>query len=329
MGRLIIVAGASGAGKSFFLENATGLFPHIKIIKKLSTRKARSFEEEGKGDLIFNCTKSQISSCKYRYFYSTTSSKHFYGISKQEIDNALKGGKNPIVIVRCCTAIKLLKEDYPLSLVIYLQSILSGQDLQKKLVELGRTDIDLQERVARNKQDLDDYLTHFRDNIFDEVVINNYEEKGLISQLQEIACRKLKDTVERRQVFVIMSFRRELDNIFEAISQASRSLDEIGIRLKVIRIDKQMGDYKITEKIIEYIEKSELIVCDLTDERPNVYWELGYARGVNKKVISVAKYDTELHFDIKDFNTVFYKDAFDLMKKLSTEFKAFYSGEVL
>jgi nucleoside 2-deoxyribosyltransferase len=81
------------------------------------------------------------------------------------------------------------------------------------------------------------------------------------------------------------------------------------------------GDFKITDKIIECINKAGIIIADLTNERPNVYFELGYARGIEKEIISVAKTNTELHFDVKDWKTMFYSDSRELQSSLEKRFK--------
>src|SRR5262245_25415876 len=74
-------------------------------------------------------------------------------------------------------------------------------------------------------------------------------------------------------VFVISSFTREMEPIFEAISAAATTAGLHAERVKDIR-----GDYQITEKILAMIQQARFIVADLTHERPNVYFELGYAR---------------------------------------------------
>ena len=81
------------------------------------------------------------------------------------------------------------------------------------------------------------------------------------------------------------------------------------------------GDYKITNKIIELIEKARFVVADLTHERPNVYFELGYVRGVGKTIVTIARKGTKLHFDVKDWTCEFYTDSRSLEKQLIERFK--------
>lgn len=122
-------------------------------------------------------------------------------------------------------------------------------------------------------------------------------------------------------VFVIMSFTPDMDPIFEGIQAAGEIHG-----LQVERVKDVLGDYRITDKIIEMIHKARLIVADLTHEKPNVYFELGYARGLGKTVITTAREGTKLHFDIKDWTCTFYNDSRVLERHLRERF-AFELGK--
>ena len=78
-----------------------------------------------------------------------------------------------------------------------------------------------------------------------------------------------------------------------------------------------LGDYRITDRIIDMIKRAKFIVADLTYERPNVYFELGYARALGKTVLTTAKQDTEIHFDVKDWTYIPYEDENELESELS------------
>ena len=66
--------------------------------------------------------------------------------------------------------------------------------------------------------------------------------------------------------------------------------------------------------------KAYLVVADLTHERPNVYFELGYARGLSKTIITTARDGTPLHFDVKDWTCTFYNDSRVLERHLHERF---------
>src|SRR5437588_13112906 len=81
---------------------------------------------------------------------------------------------------------------------------------------------------------------------------------------------------ELNSVFLIMPFEgKGMDDIYSAIKDECRKLG-----LNTRRADEFAGGGMIINEITEMIENSEFIICDLTFERPNVYYELGYAHGV-------------------------------------------------
>ena len=88
-----------------------------------------------------------------------------------------------------------------------------------------------------------------------------------------------------------------MDPAYDAVAAAARA---VGLRAE--RVKDVKGDYRIAEKILAMIRRARLIVADLTDERPNVYFEekLGYARGLGKTIVTVLRSGTTPHFDVYD-----------------------------
>lgn len=114
-------------------------------------------------------------------------------------------------------------------------------------------------------------------------------------------------------VFVAMSFRGDgMDDSFVAIRAACKDL-----KLTVRRVDEVSSSGVIILEVVDLIERAEFIVVDLTYERPNVYYELGYAHGVGNlptNILLVARDGTELHFDIASLRVRYYKSPKDLRK---------------
>jgi hypothetical protein len=115
-------------------------------------------------------------------------------------------------------------------------------------------------------------------------------------------------------VFVIMSFEEGMDQVHIAIKEECKKL-----QLEAKRADDYKGSHVVMAKIAEEIEKAELIICDLTCERPNVYYELGYAHGVGNggdRILLIANKETQVHFDIKILNNETYSTTEDLRRIL-------------
>ncbi len=115
--------------------------------------------------------------------------------------------------------------------------------------------------------------------------------------------------------FVMMSISGENSSEQEALNAIKRATSTYNI--EAIRVDEIEHSGKTTELILEKIKESHFLICDLTNERPNVYYELGYAHSLQKNVILVAKEGTNIHFDIKDYNVIFYKNYSQLEKRIS------------
>lgn len=117
-------------------------------------------------------------------------------------------------------------------------------------------------------------------------------------------------------IFVICSFDKVMDPVFEAISEAAKSVGLCAKRVKDVH-----GDYRVTEKILHLIEAARLIVADLSYERPNVYFELGYARGLHKTVITILRAGTHPPFDVQDWAWIDYIDSRPLEHELTDRFR--------
>lgn len=115
--------------------------------------------------------------------------------------------------------------------------------------------------------------------------------------------------------FVMMwmdNTRPELEDVYNAIQ---RCFKNFGILAE--RADDIEHSGKITEEIINKIKSSEFLYADLTGARPNVYYEVGFAHALSKRVILYRKSGESLHFDLAAYNCPEYKNLVDLEKKLN------------
>jgi hypothetical protein len=78
------------------------------------------------------------------------------------------------------------------------------------------------------------------------------------------------------------------------------------------RIDETISLERIIPRIETGIRKSAFVIADVSDASPNVFYEVGYAKGIGKDVIVTAKKGTQLPFDIGDVPTVFWEIQEDL-----------------
>ncbi|MFN7169109.1 MAG: hypothetical protein ACK4NV_18840 [Pannonibacter sp.] len=119
--------------------------------------------------------------------------------------------------------------------------------------------------------------------------------------------------------------------IDDGVPEAEDLLDSIKMTcadLEIVaeRIDDQKSSERITDRIIESIKSAEYVIVDLTHQRLNVYYEAGFAYGVGKTPIYIAKHGTKLEFDIKDYPIIFFRNFAELRSKLTERLLAVRSA---
>ena len=92
------------------------------------------------------------------------------------------------------------------------------------------------------------------------------------------------------------------------------------------RVDESAFSGAIMDRIQDGIRTADFVVADLTEARPNVYLEVGYAWGVGKPVVLVAKEGTKLHFDLAHHKCLFYKSAYRLSQDLERQIRDLFLG---
>jgi len=81
------------------------------------------------------------------------------------------------------------------------------------------------------------------------------------------------------QAFVIMQIgNNELDKVYD--SAIAPAIEACGLEPK--RVDKHNEGGLLKSEIIAFLQNSEIIIADLTNERPNCYLEIGYTMGIDK-----------------------------------------------
>lgn len=121
-----------------------------------------------------------------------------------------------------------------------------------------------------------------------------------------------------RQVFVIMKFGdKMLDYAYEV---AIKPVIEEFV-YKPVRVDKIQDSGKVTDQILKHIERSDIVLADLTGERPNCYYEAGYADASQKELILTIRKDSKVHFDLAGNRFIKWESEAQLKEALRERFK--------
>jgi hypothetical protein len=137
--------------------------------------------------------------------------------------------------------------------------------------------------------------------------------------LEQIVKRKVEDDA----AFIIMSFENQTTSglpVVDIQAAIKRGCDGAGV--KAHRIDEIEHSGSITNLILDNIKRHRFLISDLTHERPNVYYEIGYAHGMQKEVVLTAYRDTKIHFYILNFNVIFYASGTELETRITRRLKA-------
>jgi hypothetical protein len=78
------------------------------------------------------------------------------------------------------------------------------------------------------------------------------------------------------------------------------------------------GNY-ITENIWKLVNRSALLIADVTNKNPNVFYELGIARTVGRDVILISQKKEDVPFDIQNLQYYLYTYDENGKQKLSDD----------
>jgi|RhiMetdeSRZDD1v2_1073273.scaffolds.fasta_scaffold444001_2 hypothetical protein len=105
----------------------------------------------------------------------------------------------------------------------------------------------------------------------------------------------------KNQIFVVMQFGDPLlDSAYEGVIKPLGS--EFGY--KVLRVDEIQDSGHITSQILESIASSKIVLIELTGERPNCYYEAGYAHALGKEIVFCIHTNDTVHFDLAGYRFI-------------------------
>jgi hypothetical protein len=159
-----------------------------------------------------------------------------------------------------------------------------------------------------------------------EFYLNNAVQQGLVVPPQHSddghmlsltgwqRLEQLQTDLNNNQAFVAMWFDESLNELWR--NGFKEGLEECG--LQPIRIDLEEHNEKICDKIIAEIRNSRILVADFTGQRGGVYFEAGFAMGLDMPVIWTCRSNDidNVHSDTRQYNHIVWEGYGDLKTKL-------------
>ena len=159
--------------------------------------------------------------------------------------------------------------------------------------------------------------------------IANMSAKDGFMYLKSIK-QKSRPANDFTRAFIVMSMtdgNKELDDIRDSlVTGVQQAAQNLGMpEIQVERADDRQGStYRIDEAIFSSLESCGLILCDLTEEKPNCYFELAWAMAHQRQIVVTAKKGTKIHFDVSRFNIRFWDSQRELRELIRKDAESIF-----
>ncbi len=228
----------------------------------------------------------------------------------------------------------VLSSNDPVQLAYFLGSILNlGVEREQQMLEAGTVDELLMLAFASLKREIG--IMELRKKIAEEAQrdmedeerrkVLRHQMKAIMKELGEDVVGGVIQTsaggaprmlsVRPNTAFIMMWMEPSNYDLVDVSKTIKRVCESFGVTAS--RADDVVHQEQITKVVLKHIEESQLLIADLTGERPNVYYEVGYAHAVGKNPILFRKHGTKLHFDLSVHNVLEYRNLDELEKHLS------------
>jgi hypothetical protein len=109
------------------------------------------------------------------------------------------------------------------------------------------------------------------------------------------------------RVFVIMPFREPFDTLYADVIKPEA--EDLGF--DIVRVDEIPGPGIILEDIRRQIEEAHVVVAEISEPNPNVFYELGYAHALRKPALLLVRREQgkDMPFDVRSYRAIFYDDT--------------------
>jgi len=127
---------------------------------------------------------------------------------------------------------------------------------------------------------------------------------AVMDKLEEI-----KEKPQQKKCFVIMPFsstesctKEQWNEIYEKLIKPAVEKSEYNYKCE--KADLVIGN--IIKAILDNLNKADVVIADLTDQNPNVFYELGVRHALRDSTILIAQNIRDIPFDLRQYATISY-----------------------
>ena len=161
------------------------------------------------------------------------------------------------------------------------------------------------EALAKSESVDETEVAYLEDYLHKSGLISGAPGQPVVTVEGHARIAELSNNTDSAQAFVAMWFDPSMNEVYEkAIKPAIE-----GAGYDAFIIDRHDFTGKIEDEIIAQIRQSRFVVADFTHAlgatvRGSVYYEAGFAHGLNIPVIFTAREESDLHFDTAHYNHI-------------------------
>ncbi|MDE6414559.1 MAG: hypothetical protein K2K48_04015 [Anaeroplasmataceae bacterium] len=353
MKNLFLVDGAAGSGKTDFFNFINGIGSESNdyaiALPKYTTREKRESDKNNKDLKHFDGTKEECIALYHEemdrlrkkgdtvFEYQYPAGDAYYSIEKSSIDKALKKYKNVYIIIRSSYCIREIVNSYknysninvvPIFIYSDKDCVIKRltdelEELLKDLNEKEKNEIinkEIQKRVKRTNIAMEDYYTQPED-IYKEIIINNSNRETYIRQMRILLEKYNSPVYKENSAFIIMPMPKDNDINHDIKKVIEVAAEQEGFKANrsddIVDFNKNL----IINKVYDAIKQSQICIVDLTNNRPNCYLELGYARALNKVIILISQNRSNIEFDEIGYDCYEYNTSEEGLENLGKHIK--------
>ena len=155
--------------------------------------------------------------------------------------------------------------------------------------------------------------------IYDGYISKGWDQNYILAVATEL--HRLRAMPPKRKCFVIMPFsstkscsQEQWTDIFE--NMIKPAVEDSGYQYECFRANLVIGN--IIRDILDTLNRADVVIADLTDQNPNVFYELGVRHALRNATILIAQHIDHIPFDLRHYAALIYNWT---TKKGKDEFK--------